>query len=371
MNQKASDQLVKARIALIMENPFFGTLALRLVLQEDTTCATLWVDGVHIGYNPEFILTLSHSLTKSALAHEVGHCIFDHIDRRGARNPMKWNRAGDYIINGMLKDAGFELGDGWLYDAAFTPMSADHVYNLLPDSPENGGNGPGIGKPGGGLCDIRSGPTTNDSSKIDEWKMATAMAANAARLAGKLPGGLERFVKDLLNPKADWRSTLRRFVTEENKADYSWMRPNKRFVHMDYFLPSLHSHGMGEIIVAVDTSGSITQNMLDIFRAEVQSIRDTVRPRITRIIYCDSRINHVAEFTAEDELEMALHGGGGTDFRPPFELVEENGWRPAAFLYLTDLYGQAPDSAPDYPVLWCCTTAQEAPWGDRVEIDVD
>ena len=366
MNEKALNQLTKARIDMIMLQPFFGTLALRLSLVEDPSCPTLWVDGKRIGYNPEFVLTLTHELTVAAVAHEVGHCIFDHISRRGPRNAQKWNRAGDYVINAMLKDAGFTIGESWLYDPAFAGMSADAVYNLLPDQPDDGGGGGGGGS-GDPLCDIRQ--SEPDPKQIDEWKMATAQAANAARAAGKLSKDLERFVGEILNPKADWRTVLRRFCVEENKDDYSWMRPNKRYIGAGFYIPSLHSHGMGELVVAVDTSGSITQKLLDVFAAEVQAVRDSVRPALTRIIYCDSKINHVDEFGPNDLAEMKIHGGGGTDFRPPFELVEKEGWRPAAFLYLTDLYGPAPKAPPDYPVLWCCITDEKEPWGERVEIE--
>ena len=244
MNEKALNQLTKARIDMIMLQPFFGTLALRLSLVEDPSCPTLWVDGKRIGYNPEFVLTLTHELTVAAVAHEVGHCIFDHISRRGPRNAQKWNRAGDYVINAMLNDAGFTIGESWLYDPAFAGMSADAVYNLLPDQPDDGGNP---------LCDIRQ--SEPDPKQIDEWKMATAQAANAARAAGKLSKDLERFVGEILNPKADWRTVLRRFCVEENKDDYSWMRPNKRYIGAGFYIPSLHSHGMGELVVAVNLSG--------------------------------------------------------------------------------------------------------------------
>lgn len=359
MDTKARDQLVRARIDMIMLQPFFGTLALRLELVEDLTCPTLWVDGKRVGYKPDFIKTLTHDLTTSAIAHEVGHCIFEHISRRGPRNPNKWNRAGDYVINAMLKDAGFKLGDGWLYDAQYAGMTADAIYNLLPDYPEDKDDS---------LCEIRQSEA--DPKVVDEWKLATAMAANAARSNNKLPESLERFVDSVLNPKADWRTVLRRFCTEETKDDYSWMRPNKHYISAGFYIPSLYSHGMGEIDIVVDTSGSISQKILDVFGGEVQAVRDTVRPALTRIIYCDDEIRHVDEYGPNDPIKLIGHGGGSTDFRPPFELIEKNGWRPAALLYLTDLYGPAPEAPPDYPVLWCCITSEKAPWGERVEIEV-
>jgi predicted metal-dependent peptidase len=372
MNDEARKKILKARIALISEQPFFGALALRLKMVEDNSIPTLAVDGQHVFYNAEFILGLSHSLVKSAVAHEVGHCVFEHIARRGDRDPQKWNMAGDYIINGTIKDAGFELGDGWLYNAAYTPMTSDHVYTLIPDQPKGGGKSgvPGVGQPGGGLCDIRQANTAKDASSVDEWKIATVQAANAAKQAGKLPATLERFVHDLVNPKADWRAQLRRFITEISRNDYSWQRPKKMMIPHGVYLPTLYDQSMGIVVVVGDDSGSIGGPIQTAFCAEINAIRDSVRPIKTIYISCDARINHTQEFDQHEPFVFISKGGGGTDFRPPFDWLEEQGITPACLIYLTDLYGPAPNVPPDYPVIWACTTSQEAPWGERVEIEI-
>lgn len=374
MNESVRRKLTKARIALITLQPFFGTLALRLKLIENNSIPTLAVNGREILYNAAFVDKLSHEVLMAAVAHEVGHCVYEHISRRGARNPMKWNFAGDYVINAMLKSAGFTLGEGWLYNPQWgSDMTADQIYNLLPDQPQNGNGGglPGPGEPGGPLCDIQQGDAKEDHDLADEWKIATVQAATAAQQAGKLPGDLKRFITDLLNPKTDWRTQLRRFVTEVSNGDYSWTRPQRKMLAHGFYMPSLYSERMGEIVVAVDTSGSITQHMLNVFQAEIQAIRDAVSPQMTRIIYCDARVNHVDEFTAEDLLEMKMHGGGGTDFRPPFDLVEEEGWNPAAFIYLTDGYGPFPQLPAPNPTMWCMTTNVEPPHGECLQVDAD
>jgi predicted metal-dependent peptidase len=372
MNEEAKLKIVKARIALISEQPFFGALALRLLMVEDNTQPTLWVDGKRVGYNAQFIIDTPHSQVKAAVAHEVGHCVFEHIARRGVRNPAKWNKAGDYVINAMLKDAGFDIGESWLYNPAYANMSADHIYSLLPEEPPGGGGGGGgIGQPGGALCDIRDAESQKDPSQVDEWKIAAVQAANAAKQAGKLPGALERFVHEMLNPKADWRTMLRRFVTEKSKDDYSWARPKKMMIPHGVYLPTLYSENMGTVVVVSDDSGTIGAQIQAAFTAEIQSIRDSVRPIETIFISCDARINHVQSFDQHEQFTFVSKGGGGTDFRPPFDYLEEQGIRPACLIYLTDLYGPAPDVAPDYPVLWACTTKQEAPWGELVEIEID
>lgn len=363
MNQDVVKQLIRARTALILDQPFFGMLALRLKLVEKNEIKTLAVDGKHVFYNADFVKSLSPSLTKSALAHEVGHCIFDHLGRRGARNPRKWNCAGDYVINDTIQSAGFELGTSWLHNAAFAGMGADHVYSLLPDDEDGEGGG------GDPLDEMIDATGSDVECNAVDWKIATLQAAAAAKAMGKLHASLSRFVDELTAVKVDWRERLRRFVTENSRDDYSWLRPNRHFIMQGLYLPSLYSENMGEIVVAIDTSGSIDQPTLNAFGAEIKAIVGGARPKKTTVIYCDAAVNHVDTFEPNDELHFDMHGGGGTNFCPPFEYVAENGLKPVCFVYLTDGYGPFP-SAPEFPTLWCCTTEVVAPFGETVPIEV-
>ena len=361
MNQQVIDQLTRARTALVLDQPFIGMLALRLKMVENNAIPTLAVDGKHIFYNTEFVSELSASLTKSAIGHEVFHCVFDHIGRRGGRDPRKYNQAGDYVINATLKDAGFEIGKSWLYNPAYAGMSSDEIYNLLPEPDPNDGKDP--------LDDCSDGdPSTTEIDAVD-WKIATIQAAESARAMGKLPASMQRFIDELTNPKVNWRELLRRFVTETSKNDYSWMRSNKRFISQGFYLPTLYSESMGEIVIAIDTSGSIGQAMLNAFGSEIKAIVQSARPEKTTVIYCDATVNHVDEFGPNDDLHFEMHGGGATDFRPPFEYVTEKNITPVCFIYLTDGYGSFP-AAPDYPVLWCCTTDIVAPCGETIPIEI-
>lgn len=374
-------KVTKARISLITMQPFYGTLAMRLHIQampEPMAVQlfdargfkrTMAVDGRNIWVWPQFILDTPQELVRSAIAHEVGHCAFQHIGRRGHRNPTKWNVAIDFATNLVLKDSGFEIGEGWLLDEQYRDMSADQIYNLLPDGGDGGG---GYGDP---LCHAFNGPDDEGPSKDptleQDWKTAVAQAAFSAKQAGKLPANLERMVDEVLNTKTDWRTQLRRFVTEVSKGDYSWARPNRKMLGaLGIYLPSLYSESMGPIGVFIDTSGSITDKMLGIFKAEVQAVCDAVMPERKIIIYCDSHVNHVDTFEREDELEMEMHGGGSTDFRPPFDHIEREDIHLACALYFTDGYGPFPDAPADYPTLWCMTTDVQPPWGEVVEVDM-
>ncbi len=365
INQAALRKLTVARSQLLLNKGqgFWGVLALRLKLVERPDIPTLAIDGKHIFYNPDFVMNLSDSLCRSAVAHEVMHCVFDHVGRRGSRSPRRWNQAGDYAINQVLEEAGFEIGDGWLLSKAYSGMTADQIYNMLPEDNGNDGNDP--------LDQVMdgAGDGTGTETSAVEWQIAAIQAANAAKSAGKLPGGLERFIEETTTNKVDWRAALRQFVTEISKNDYSWSRPNRRFLSAGMYLPGLYSESMGEVAVVIDTSGSIDQATLNAFGSEVKAIVDSVKPLKTHVIYCDAEVNHVDEFTPEQELHFEMHGGGGTDFAPPFVHLEQNDIKPSCLIYLTDLYGPFPD-APEFPVLWVCTTNQVAPFGQTIPIEI-
>lgn len=370
INQDVAHQLTKARTGLVLDHPFFGIMALRLLLVETPSIKTAAVDGKRMFYNPDFINKLTPPQKKTLVAHEVGHCMWDHIGRKGDRNHRKWNKAGDYVINAMLVDSGFEPIEGWLHNPLYAGMSADHIYSLLPDEPDGprGKDGEYGGK-GDPLDDIMNGDPNEVETNAIDWKIATIQAANAAKQMGKLPAAMERFIDELTAVKVDWRAVLRRFVTERSKDDYSWSRPNRRFLSNGIYLPSLYSESMGEIAVVIDTSGSIDQPTLNAFGAEIKAIVQSARPAKTHVIYCDADVNHVDEFSPNDDLAFKMHGGGGTDFRPPFAYVDEHGIKPVCLVYLTDGYGPFPDSA-DYPVLWVCTTDVVAPFGETVPIEI-
>lgn len=361
MNQKARDQLTNARTSLLLDHFFFGRLALYLEFVEEPECKTLAVDGKHIFYNPEFVLSLSRELTKSAIVHEVMHCVFVHMSRRGTRAPRKWNMAGDYAINDIIKAAGFPLDKGWLHSAAYVGMGAEHIYDLLPD---DGG--------GDAQDEIRDAAPDDAGQKnmSMDWQIAVGQAAQAAKSQGKLPKGLERLVGDLTNPKVPWREVLQRFITQISKDDYTWSRPNKKFLAQGWYMPSLYSESMGEIAVAIDTSGSIDEPTLNAFGSEIKAIVAQTRPTNVVVIYCDADVNHVDEYKPGEDMAFVAHGGGGTDFSPVVQYLSSRAEQPLCLVYLTDGYASFDFTPPDYPWMWVLTTEVDPPWGEKVRLQL-
>ena len=401
MITEAMKRMIAVRTTLILDQPFWGTLALQLQLQEDATCETAWVDGQTLGFNPQFVNDLPRAQREALFAHEVGHCMLGHPWRRAGRDSPQWNEACDRALNPVLRDAKFILPDGayFEFDPTHKGKSAEWIFNRLPrplpgdgeqgkdgDNGKPGNNGqPGDDEQNGDEDDdapsfgeVRDAPTSSqedDEEEIpteEQWKQVVQQAAKLAAGQGKLPAGLARLAEQAVEPRVDWRSVLRRFVQETAHSDYSWTQPNTRYLVHGLYLPALRSREVGPLLVAIDTSGSIDNTLLAIFGAELQSIAEELQPRRVHVMYCDARLQREDVFEREDVIELHPQGGGGTDFRPVFEALPNLEEPPVCILYLTDLRGTFPLQAPELPVLWV-TTQRDAnravPFGEIVMVD--
>ena len=363
-----AQKITKARANLVMAHPFFGALALRLKMSEDPSIKTAGCNGKIIRYNPKFVEKLSLSKIQGLIAHEIMHVAFLHHTRRGSRDKKKWNLACDYAINSILQNAGFDLPKGACINPAYNNMSAEQIYELLPDIPDNDNDNDN--DPGGDGA-VEDSP--NDANQEEaEWKVAVAQAIYTAKQIGALPAGLEKMVEEIFEPVLPWRSILRRFMTEKCNDDFSWKRGNRRFIAQGLYLPSrLSDDAMGEIVVVIDTSGSVSNKELAEFGNEIKSIISEIRPGKTIVMYCDAAVAHVDEFSPDDDVRFTPHGGGGTDFRPPFRWLEERQIVPRALVYLTDGYGPFPEEEPNFPVMWVINNhTVTPPHGEHLVLEV-
>lgn len=357
---------VKARSRLILDNPFFGTLCLRLkvVEWEQETGAT---DGVHLFYNPKWFDKLTDMERIGFLAHEVLHVVFLHITRRNERDATKWNVACDYAINNYLVAEGFILPKGGLVDPQYNDMTAEAIYSELPEQDSK------LLDPGkcGGVMDHPGTDGTSGKTSAIEAGLTVAIhqAAEAAKAQGKLSGTMESVISDITDPKVDWRAVLARFLRANNKSDFTWVRPNRRFIARGMYLPSLHNPCLEEIVVAVDTSGSITDDELKQFTTETSYILHELSPDRVQFIQCDYDVQSCIEYTRESlPLKVTYEGRGGTRFSPVIDYVNENHPNAAALVYLTDLEADDFGDKPHYPVLWVTTNATNAPYGEVIQM---
>jgi predicted metal-dependent peptidase len=416
-------RISKQRTALVLDQPFFGALALRLKVLEDPSCKTFWTDSVSIGFNPAYLAKLNDLETRGVLAHEVLHVANGHCWRQGDRDPSLWNDACDYAINPIIVGAGMLLPKGVLMDARFTGKSAEEIYGILAhekqqkekQQAQQEGKGKGSGKPGaqsgqqpgdasGGSSAPQPGNQANGANTPSalpeptavpeaapscgeirqyageerakheaEWKVAVHQAAKAAQMRGGIPGGLQGMIQQAVEPAVDWRPIVHRFAQESSPSDYSYAMPNRRYLHMRLYLPSLHEPAAGDAVFVRDSSGSVWDSTQAQFAAEILAVNDAVRPRRLIVMDCDTRVTQVQIFERGDAVELLpVRGGGGTSFVDPFKRLADEAIHPAFLVYLTDMDGRFPDEEPDYPVLWASTTplkrARQAPFGEMVEV---
>ena len=372
----AFNKITKARTGMIIDQPFFGTLSMRLQFAENNSIPTLRVDGKLVEYNAAFMNGMSNELAKSALAHEIFHCVLDHCGptaRGKGYDPEKWNYAADYKVNQMLEEAGMKIGDDWLRDTQYDDKTAEQIYQMMPQTPPGGGGGPGTGNPGQGPLDQLAQGTPDPAMQAQqaaEWKVATIQAANAAKAVGKLHASLDKFVEKLGENKVDWAEQLRRFITTSAKNDYSYRRFNRKMQASGHYLPGLYSEEMGTIVIASDESGSIAPDILKAFGAEIAAIKQDLRPEKIILMHFDTEVGKIEEFGPDDEFVMKQYCSGGTDFRPAIVEAEKLPVPPLCMVYLTDLYGPFPDSPPDFPVLWVSINKEVAPFGETIPIEV-
>jgi predicted metal-dependent peptidase len=370
----AAGMVTKAIAAIVLEDPFYGYLLLRQALVQDPSIETASTNGVRIRYNPKFIRKQSLAQVKGLFKHEVMHVAHMHHLRRQRRDPDKWNAAGDYAINGILKQAGVSLPDGGLFNDAWKDFGTEHIYNLIPDGDGgNGGQSIFVMWNFGGVEDApgSADPATREMMEQDV-RQDVLQAINAAKIMGKMPVGLERLINEIRESKMPWRQILARFFRATAKGDYTWMRPHRRWLAHDIILPSLHSDALGPLVIGVDTSGSIADEELKSFFGCINGILKQTKPTEIHVVYCDAAVANVQTFKPNQYPVQARQfkpkGGGGTAFEPVFAYVAEKKLKPCALLYLTDMMGSFPAKAPPYPVIWCATTGTIGPFGRTVEI---
>ena len=375
----------RGKIQLLIHHPFFSHLLLQLIEKETDEIPTIGVDGTYLYYNPDYIRTLTREEVMSALCHEVLHLAWLHLVRQGTRDQGKWNVATDYAINAILKGDGFTVNRNWLYSKEFEDMSADEIYEKLPDD-QSGCNGCKPGQKGHTQDDHSvwgkaKSPTGEDGEDGDGgtisappafdprvWKDRVAAAATTARMQGKLPASLSSMVDDLLHPVLDWKVILRDFVQASYKNNYRLFPPNKKFLHWPIYLPSTYGEEV-KVAIAIDTSGSISDDELLAFISEVQGVTEQFEGYTLHIIQCDAGVpegGYTVLTAYEGEIPRKISGRGGTSFEPPFQFVEDNNLDISALVYFTDGYGHFPQEPP-YPTAWVMTTDVEPPFGTIIK----
>ena len=372
----AREKLVTARIGLLLRAPFFGNLATRMTLvNADDWCGTAATDGRRFYYNSEFVNNMPLKQLEFLVGHEVLHAVYDHMGRRGNRDPKLWNIADDYCVNWDLVEQ--RIGDKIpvaLYDSKYKNMSAEEVYDdlyanadkidinkllkqLLDEHLDDSEFGDQEGD-GDGNERTHSGgrrPQLSEAEKKeirDEMKDAVLAAAQASG-AGSLPGGVKRMIKDLVEPVMNWRELLQQQIESTVKSDFTWARPSRRSWHMDAIMPGMKPGEQIDIVIGIDTSGSITENDLKIFLSEIKGIMEAYDEYKIHVMGWDTQVHNTEIFTS-DNLESIESfepgGGGGTDPHCVWDWLQENQIEPKKLVMFTDycFFGWSPEKVELY-----------------------
>jgi predicted metal-dependent peptidase len=443
----ADPRFERARMGLILDAPFFGSLIVRLPVIEDDKVPTFQTNGKRILYNRAYANTLTDAELRYVFCHEIMHCSMGHLWRMAGRDPETWDKACDYVVNQMLDDyaAGVRGRVPWsrpkdILDVADAPqyrgLAPEEIYRMMreeklrdertaeePPLVESPGTdrkpSPATAAPNSQLStlncphgatdlsqSLQSQPSPSpgigdfeapqpdddpqpgaeagaESGLEEDWEIATVQAERIANMKGNCPGAASHLVNEMKAPKVSWRDVLREFIRQNAKNDWSFRRPNRRHLARGFVLPSLHSERMGRLVAAFDSSGSTRRFVAD-FQAEVQAALDECQPERIDVIVCDAKVQCVQSFEPGDAVSIDAKGGGGTDFRPVFDLIENPNSQPSTFnaqlsedppvcvVYLTDLDGTYPTKEPEYPVLWCVPpgvgSGRKVPFGEIVAV---
>ena len=415
-------KLAAARARLVLDRPFLGALVLRLpVVEAGPWCRTSATDMKSLYYSRAYIESLSVSQVEFLLAHEALHCALTHFSRRGHRVQRKWDLACDFAINPILVTDGLRPPPQAIVLDHFANMTAEEIYPCLDDNlegetldqhlydnpaegaqpgpsreprpdPAEGSSGAAPAAPREALQGGRQDPAHRTAAQpqpettgaaeapaplgepereelAQKWRQRLASAAQQAQRAGKLGGALARMVDTWLAPTLPWRALLAHYVVDRARHDYNYTRPSRREGEM--ILPSLRGAHC-DLVVAVDTSGSIAEHELAEFVAEINAIKGGLQAHIT-LLACDARVAAAGPWVFEPweevRLPSALQGGGGTAFAPVFEWVDSVGLRPDALVYFTDGQAEFPVDPPPYPVLWLVKGKEPVPWGQRIQLN--
>ena len=359
-------RIKKGHIALMKhpETALWGGVMMMGSTEVVDEAITAYTDGINKKYGRTFLQTIcpTQAEVNGLILHENLHIGLRH-HLHGAdmfrEDGDKANKAADYVVNDMITEISkkypelVQLPRGGLYDPQYHNMSMREIYKLLKSKKGGGGGG---GKPdkegekgsgsGGGEYEFDKHdfgkPMTQEEAKEMDGKIDRAIREGAL-LAGRLGIDFPRSISDMLNPVIDWKKELADFVTSscKGKDEYTWRKFNRRLISNDIYLPTVENETIGEVVVAIDTSGSIGQEQLNAFASELVSICEAVSPDAVRILWWDTKVHGEQLFTDNyDQIGSMLKplGGGGTRVSSVAEYINKKKINAECVLVFTDGY---------------------------------
>lgn len=371
--EEAQRKLSLAKSQLLIRSPFFGAIVCRRPPFPTDRVPTAGVDARgRLFVNPAFIESLSTGELVFLLAHEAMHIALLHALREGGRNHLVWNIAADAVINVRLKI--LRIGtpiEGGVSLRGCAGRSAEDVYDFLLEKYAKNRGVPWTYRktrdPLNGDVDARDASGMSEAQRREaeiESRSLVAEAAAAARMQGGTSPELESLISSVLGRPIPWPIALERFLSACSRQSQSWSRPNRRYRSIAYLPDTSPMPSMGELVVGIDTSGSLTDHDLEVVFGQLNELAAQCRPSIVRILYCDTEVRREDVFTMEDFPigEARVPGRGGTDMRKIFEYMEREGIEPDAVVIFTDGKTEFPEKT-EVPTIWMISSDRAAPAG--------
>jgi len=398
-----SEKMIKAKIKLQDEQPFFSFIASNLEFKEENLPVMAITEGGEVYYNPDWVKERTLKEIKTAICHEVLHIAQKHFDRQEERQDKLWNVSIDHEVNNILKKNNFNLFKELVLFEEYQGKIAEEVYDLLADDgdevlkqvgsdtgeafdehksaedstkgeSEKGEEGQDRGKVGG---EGRENGTSSDLEGKEEsekdWDDIIVTALELSKQRGNIPRGVERVIDDLLTSKKDWKEILWDYVNRLDVTDYTWTRPHKKSRDLGIYLPDTKKEGL-DIVIGMDTSGSVwLEEVQRDFLNEIKGILHSYEDVNLTLIEHDKEVQNVTEVTRDGDLEAkGIKGGGGTSHKCVFNWIEKEGKDTELLINFTDGYTEFPDEPPLYDVLWMTTkdgrSIEEYPFGRCLEL---
>ena len=368
MRVEVMDRIITARVGLLLRHPFFGNMATRLrIVAADDWLPTAAVDGRNLYYNTQFFNAMDNKEIEFVVAHEILHMVYDHLGHRDERHPMLYNIAADYIVNNLLVRDRIgtkpRIVDCY-QDFKYEGWASEEVYDtLLKEAEKNGeefvkalgemldehldmdgeGGGDQDGKDGNGNNVSGGKPkySQEEMKKIkDEIKENMISAAQSAG-AGNVPAGVQRLIKELTEPKMNWRELLRQQIQSTIRSDYTFSRPSRKGQMSGAILPGMNFAETIDLCIGLDMSGSIGNAQAKDFVSEIKGIMDEYKDYNIKLWCFDTQVYNEQDFSSDDGddlLNYEIKGGGGTDFDANWTYMKDNDIQPKKFIMFTDGY---------------------------------
>ena len=379
----AETKIARAKTRLVLDHPFWGSLVLGTAFHKDDI-PTMCTNGQWIKWSADFVDKCSDKNVIFTVAHEISHIFLKHCDpikeiEGKPVNAEVQNMAMDYVINPILIDGNVgEMPEGGLYDPKYHGWSWLKVYRELMQMDESERPQP---QPWGGNVGSPEDDNGNEmqGSELEQFNATidqrVFLAATGAQSAGKLPSAIAEIVERMRRSKVDWCDVFNRFIGGDQPDDYTFRKPNKKVWYTQgIYTPSIEKIGVGDVVVAVDSSGSTGGHHREYFFGVLNQVIEDHNPTSVTVITCDAEVQTVRRYEQGDIVEdMDVKGNGGTRVEPVFRYVSEENIKCDALVYLTDMgIWDFPDNTPDYPVLWVSTDPQcnDAPFGETTRIEV-